>query len=186
MGHDELTMLLQMLTTGGDESREVAAMALGRLGRAAIESLSALQNLDNTDARWWVARALAEVGGEGAVRPLMGCPGRSGPRRACLCGPGSGSDRGCNRGPCCRQTAGRRQRLCRRHCRRCTGHDRRASHSRPGRVSRIMSRPTHGCWPSEHSVASTRKKPSHPSLALWRIAAIWCAIMPRRHWMHWA
>jgi HEAT repeat protein len=71
MGQDELTMLLQMLTTGGDESREVAALALGRFGRAAIESLTALQSLDSADVRWWVARALAEVGGDGAVRPLI-------------------------------------------------------------------------------------------------------------------
>jgi HEAT repeat protein len=72
MGNQELDELLDLLASGDDGSREAAALALGRIGTAAVESLAAMLGGDDTDARWWSARALAEVGGEGAVPPLVG------------------------------------------------------------------------------------------------------------------
>ncbi len=62
--------LLDLLTTGSDESREAAALALGRFGADAVEPLQALLSRDKPDTRWWAARALAQVGSEGAVEPL--------------------------------------------------------------------------------------------------------------------
>lgn len=72
MGQDEIDKLVQQLQSGEDESREVAALALGRMGPAAIEPLVAMLGVEQTDIRWWAARALAEVGGPGAVLPLIG------------------------------------------------------------------------------------------------------------------
>lgn len=72
MGDDELDKLVRRLASGSDESREGAALALGRMGRAALDPLVVLLASDQADIRWWAARALAEVGGEGAVRPLVG------------------------------------------------------------------------------------------------------------------
>ncbi len=54
-----------------DEEREKAALALGQLGAAAVEPLAAILAKGNADARWWAARALAEVGGSQAVPPLL-------------------------------------------------------------------------------------------------------------------
>jgi Uri superfamily endonuclease len=68
----ELDGLLQTLTTGSEEGREAAALALGRFGEAAIEPLAALLARSDADIRWWTARALAEVGGCGAVSLLAG------------------------------------------------------------------------------------------------------------------
>ncbi len=68
----ELDALLRTLISGDDEARETAALALGRTGPAAIEPLMAMLATDDADARWWAARALAEVGGDGAVQPLVG------------------------------------------------------------------------------------------------------------------
>ena len=72
MGNRELDGLLDLLASGDDRSREAAALALGRFGAAAIEPLAAILGGDDADARWWSARALAEVGGEGALPPLVG------------------------------------------------------------------------------------------------------------------
>jgi len=72
MGSEELDDLLHVLIAGDDGSREAAALALGRLGAAAIEPLATMLTGDGADARWWAARALAEVGGDGAVPPLVG------------------------------------------------------------------------------------------------------------------
>jgi HEAT repeat protein len=69
---EQLEELLQTLASGGEEAREAAALALGRRRPAAIESLARMLTSDDADARWWAARALAEVGEEGAVQPLVG------------------------------------------------------------------------------------------------------------------
>jgi Uri superfamily endonuclease len=64
--------LLRVLASGQEEAREAAALAIGRFGSAAVEPLSAMLARNDADARWWAARALAEVGGNGAVQPLVG------------------------------------------------------------------------------------------------------------------
>jgi len=84
MENEELAALLQTLTTGDEEAREAAAMAIGRFGSIAIDPLAALLATGDSDARWWAARALAEVGGIGAVDPLIGVLADSDPdMRAC-------------------------------------------------------------------------------------------------------
>ncbi len=70
MESDQLAELLQTLGTGNDKDREAAALALGRLGPVAIGPLTEMLVMDDADARWWAARALAEVGGHAAVEPL--------------------------------------------------------------------------------------------------------------------
>lgn len=68
---DEIDELIEVLVSAGEDSREEAALALGRFGAAAAERLVAILATGEADARWWAARALAEVGGEGAVPPLV-------------------------------------------------------------------------------------------------------------------
>ena len=68
---DEANDLLEVLVSAGENSREEAALALGRFGGAAVERLAAILATGEADARWWAARALAEVGGESAVPPLV-------------------------------------------------------------------------------------------------------------------
>jgi HEAT repeat protein/Uri superfamily endonuclease len=72
VGEEQLAQLLRTLATGDEEAREAAALALGRFGSAAIEPLARLLASSDAGARWWAARALAEVGGNGAVPPLVG------------------------------------------------------------------------------------------------------------------
>jgi HEAT repeat protein len=72
MRDEQLEELFQTLASGNEEAREAAALALGRHGPAAVEPLSLMLASKDPDARWWAARALAEVGGEGAVQPLVG------------------------------------------------------------------------------------------------------------------
>jgi HEAT repeat protein/Uri superfamily endonuclease len=71
VGMDELDELLETLVSGNDDSREAAAIALGRFGATAVGRLAALLAGPDADARWWAARALAEVGTAGAVPPLL-------------------------------------------------------------------------------------------------------------------
>jgi Uri superfamily endonuclease len=71
VGMDELDELLETLVSGDDDSREAAAIALGRFGATAVAPLAALLAGPDADARWWAARALAEVGTGGAVPPLL-------------------------------------------------------------------------------------------------------------------
>jgi Uri superfamily endonuclease len=68
----EIDELLKVLISGDDESREAAAVALGRFGAAVADLLARLLVSGDPDARWWAARALAEVGTDGAVPPLVG------------------------------------------------------------------------------------------------------------------
>ncbi len=64
--------LLKTLISGDDEAREAAAQALSRLDDTPIEPLAELLiGAQNAESRWWAARALAEIGGEAAVGPLV-------------------------------------------------------------------------------------------------------------------
>jgi Uri superfamily endonuclease len=84
VGVDELDELLKMLATGSDESREAAALALGRFGTSAVEPLSAMLVQGDAEARWWATRALAELGNQGGIGPLVGALTDSDPDvRAC-------------------------------------------------------------------------------------------------------
>jgi HEAT repeat protein/Uri superfamily endonuclease len=68
---EQLDKLLQILETDNDAAREEAALALGGIGGAAREHLVAMLSRPDADARWWAARALAEVGGSQAVLALV-------------------------------------------------------------------------------------------------------------------
>jgi Uri superfamily endonuclease len=72
MGNEDLDEFLHVLTSGDEEAREAAALALGQFGSTAVEPLAAMLSGDDTDTRWWAARALAEVGGASAVQSLAG------------------------------------------------------------------------------------------------------------------
>ena len=64
--------LLDVLTSGDDESREAAVQALSRLDDASVKPLAELLiGSQDAESRWWAARALVEVGGEAAVGPLV-------------------------------------------------------------------------------------------------------------------
>jgi len=81
-----LVELVAALLEGSDERREAAAMALGRLGPEALPPLADLLASRHSDARWWAARALAEIGGEGAVPLLIDILDDADPDvRACAC-----------------------------------------------------------------------------------------------------
>jgi HEAT repeat protein len=81
---EEMDDLLKVLISGADDSREAAAVALGRLGEAVAEPLASLLVGEDADARWWAARALAEVGTDEAVPPLLDALGDPDPDvRAC-------------------------------------------------------------------------------------------------------
>lgn len=66
----ELDRLLEVLAVGDEEKREAAALALGRVGAAAVEPLAAMLTAPDADARWWAARSLAEVSGDGSLKAL--------------------------------------------------------------------------------------------------------------------
>ena len=84
VGNSELDELLDVLTSGDDESREQVALALGRFGPEAAAPLSRLLNEEDVAARWWAARALAETGGQAAVQALSGALADADPDvRAC-------------------------------------------------------------------------------------------------------
>ena len=90
MQDEQLDDLLCTLGSGNEEAREGAAQALGQLGPVAIEPLTAMLAESDKDARWWAARALAEVGeaggiyAQGAIQPLIGALGDADPDvRAC-------------------------------------------------------------------------------------------------------
>jgi Uri superfamily endonuclease len=71
VGDEELVELLHILASGSEEGREAAALALGRFGTEAVAPLAEMLAGDEQEARWWAARALAEVGGQGAVEALV-------------------------------------------------------------------------------------------------------------------
>jgi HEAT repeat protein len=81
-----LTDSMTALREGTEEQREKAAIALGRLGTRALPSLADLVTSHDPDARWWAARALAEVGGRESVSLLAGILDDPDPDvRACAC-----------------------------------------------------------------------------------------------------
>ena len=85
-GNPELQGFLAGLATEDDDRREAAAIALGGLGRDALEPLAALLSAQDAGLRWWAARALAEVGCEGAIAPLnLALADEDADVRACAC-----------------------------------------------------------------------------------------------------
>jgi HEAT repeat protein len=62
--------LLIELTSGDDQRAEAAALRLAAQGTAALATIRALLAAPQVDARWWAARALAEVPGE-ETAPLL-------------------------------------------------------------------------------------------------------------------
>lgn len=70
MATGRLDALLETLTVGEEDLREEAALALGPMGADAVEPLAALWATGDAQARWWAARALAEIDDEGVVQPL--------------------------------------------------------------------------------------------------------------------
>ena len=84
VGDSELDDLIDILTSGEDESRELAALTLGRLGPEAAAPLARLLIEGNVTTRWWAARALAEIDGQEAVQALSGALADADPDvRAC-------------------------------------------------------------------------------------------------------
>ena len=80
----DLDELLNTLARGDEQSREAAALALGRCGHAALGHLTKMIDSDDCDVRWWAARALAEIGGTPAAVPLCAALGDADPDvRAC-------------------------------------------------------------------------------------------------------
>jgi Uri superfamily endonuclease len=69
---EPLEELLEVLVSGNEESREAAALALGRFGKAVVERLVSLLAHEDTEVRWWAARALAETGRDGGPPLLEG------------------------------------------------------------------------------------------------------------------
>jgi len=85
-GDSELQGLLAGLATDDDDRREAAAVALGDLGRDALEPLAALLFVQDAGLRWWAARALAEIGCEDAMAPLnLALADEDADVRACAC-----------------------------------------------------------------------------------------------------
>jgi len=84
VGNSELDDLIDVLTSGDEESREQVALALGRFGPEAAAPLARLLYERDVAARWWAARALAETGGQAAVQALSGALADADPDvRAC-------------------------------------------------------------------------------------------------------
>jgi HEAT repeat protein len=86
VGGGELQDDLAALVSGDEERREVAALALGCMGRDALDPLAELLSDPDGDLRWWAARSLAEVGGVGAsslLRPAL--LDEEADVRACVC-----------------------------------------------------------------------------------------------------
>jgi len=64
--------LLKTLTSGDDEAQDAAVQELSRLGNTIVEPLAELLiGAQDADVRWWAARALAEIGGQAVVGPLV-------------------------------------------------------------------------------------------------------------------
>jgi Uri superfamily endonuclease len=72
MDTDHVEELLDVLISGDEDSREAAALALGRFGTVAAERLVPLLSHEDSEVRWWAARALAEVGRDGGPPLLEG------------------------------------------------------------------------------------------------------------------
>jgi len=68
----EMDELLEILVSAGEDSREEAALALGRYGAPVVPRLTAILDSGGADDRWWATRALAEVKESRAVSALLG------------------------------------------------------------------------------------------------------------------
>ncbi len=64
-------VFLECIAAGDDERTEEAALAVGRVGEAAVEPLRRLLAAGDADQRWWAVRALAAVGGPAARETLV-------------------------------------------------------------------------------------------------------------------
>lgn len=62
---------LEILQTGTEEEREIAAERLMTLGKAVMPSLKALLISGDSDTRWWATRALAEIPELAAAQTLI-------------------------------------------------------------------------------------------------------------------
>jgi len=69
---DESQLFLDAVAAGDDARTEEAALALGRLGDAALPLLRDLLGSADADRRWWAVRALAAVGASAARKLLVG------------------------------------------------------------------------------------------------------------------
>ena len=56
---NDLETLVSSLTSGDDERAESAAVALAKIGEAALPSLSRLLESQDSDQRWWAVRTIA-------------------------------------------------------------------------------------------------------------------------------
>jgi HEAT repeat protein len=62
---------LDALLSGTEEEKEAAANTLMAAGTAAVPALQTVLTAGDTDARWWAARALAEIPGPEAGQSLL-------------------------------------------------------------------------------------------------------------------
>ncbi len=67
----EQSALLEALASGDDDRAEAAALALGRLGEAALPGLRELLSRSDVDCRWWATRAIGEIGAAAAMPILI-------------------------------------------------------------------------------------------------------------------
>ena len=65
------TTLLEALASGDDARAEAAALALGRLGTAALPAVRELLSHPSVDCRWWATRAIGEIDSAAAVPVLI-------------------------------------------------------------------------------------------------------------------
>jgi HEAT repeat protein len=65
------TELLQALASGDDDRAEQAALAVGRLGDAALPALRELLPKADLDCRWWITRALGEIHTDASISMLI-------------------------------------------------------------------------------------------------------------------
>ena len=64
---NEIKLFLECIAAGDDDCTEQAALAIGRLGDAALPSLRDMLAQTDPDLRWWAARTLAAVGTQAAA-----------------------------------------------------------------------------------------------------------------------
>ena len=68
---DEIKLFLECIAAGDDDRTEQAALALGRIGDAALPALRDMLADPDPDPRWWATRALAAVGTPAAGQVLI-------------------------------------------------------------------------------------------------------------------
>ncbi len=65
------TALLEALVFGDDDRAEEAALAISRLGDAALPAVRELLSRPSVDTRWWATRAIGAIGSAAAVSILI-------------------------------------------------------------------------------------------------------------------